>query len=182
MTLAIFAIISVPLTAIIADELRIPLRISNNITAARRLQSSTSILSEDATSAQSFSAGIEPDYGTFSWLELVGPAPVQLSARYYWKEGSLFRQMTRNADAGQSFQVIEGITEYSDIVFTHTPPTWTYDPVAKRWSYTNGRVAIGLDATSESTADFRELVRSGRLVADFRPQLERPEVFPDPPQ
>ena len=120
--LAISAIISVPLTGIIADELRIPLRVSNDVTAVRRLQTSTSILSEDATSARSFTAGVEPDYGTFSWLEFAGAGPAQVTARYYWKEDSLFRELTRNADAGQPLLIIEGIAEYSDIVFNHVPP------------------------------------------------------------
>ena len=180
LALAIGAIISVPLTAIIAAELRIPLRVFNDVNAASRLQSSTVILVEDATAAQSFVPGTEPDYGTFNRVEFAGSSLLAIAVRYYWKDGSMFREVSREGTAGQSFLVIDGITEYSDIVFKHTAPIWTYDPVTKVWSYAEGGISVNLDPTSETGSEFLELMRRGTVVADFRPQLERPEVFPQP--
>ena len=81
LSLAITGLVAVPLTSIISAQLRIPAKISSNVVASRQIQRTTLVLIEDAQAAESFAVGSDPDYGTFSWKELAGPAPVELTAR-----------------------------------------------------------------------------------------------------
>lgn len=179
LALAIAGVVSVPLTGIIASQLRTPLRVSNEINAARQLQSSTVVMMDDAVSSRSFTPGENPVYGTFSWVEFAGTTPVPVTARYYWSEGDLFRDLVRGGDVRPPFLVIKGLSDYEDLQFDYQPPKWDYDPFAKSWSYTEGRIAVDINVTREVTSEFLELVRRGALVADFRPQQELPAVLPD---
>ncbi len=86
LALAIGGIISVPLAGIVGTQLRVPLRIANNIATATQIQSSTLFLVDDASTAQAFTAGTEPDYGTFTWTEYAFDPPLAIKARYYWQE------------------------------------------------------------------------------------------------
>ena len=65
--LAISAIILVPLTAIISVQIRVPVKVVSEITTKRQLQKASLVITEDASAAETFELGTEPDYGTFTW-------------------------------------------------------------------------------------------------------------------
>jgi len=178
--MAIAGIMSVPLTGVIAAQLRIPLEISSELKTASKLQSSAVVLMTDAVSAQSFTAGVEPVYGTFNWIEFAGAIPVAVTSRYYWQAESIFRVFTWDGSSSDPFMVIGEIEQYNDVIFKHTPSNWDFNPDTNKWSYTSGRIAVDLDTDRQSTNDFRELLSRGIIVADFRPSLERPVLFPSP--
>ncbi|NQW22732.1 MAG: hypothetical protein HQ475_04725 [SAR202 cluster bacterium] len=178
--MAIAGVMSVPLTGIIAAQLRVPLRISNEVSTASKLQSSTIVLLNDAVSAQSFTPGESPEYGTFKWLEFAGTVPIAAQARYFWQEEAVWRVLTRQGSASPPFLVLTDIKTPTDVVFTHTPSEWVFDNDTKSWNYVRGRIAVDLDVDRESTSDFKKLLSRGVLVADFRPALERPAPFPSP--
>ena len=180
--MAIAGIMSVPLAGVIAAQLRIPLKISDEMRTASKLQSSTIVLMNDAVSSQSFTPGVEPEYGTFDWIEFAGAIPVAVSSRYYWEEESVFRVLTWDGSSSAPFLVIGGIEEYSDVVFKNTPSHWKFDPDTNNWAYNRGRIAVNLDIKRQSTKEFREFSSRGILVADFRPSFERPIPFPSPLQ
>ena len=87
--LAITSLITVPLVAIFRAQLRIPAKIASEVAASRQIQKSTLLLIEDARSAQSFTPGINPEYGTFAWNELAGPDPVPVTSLYKFQPGRI---------------------------------------------------------------------------------------------
>ena len=180
LAMAIAGIMSVPLAGVIAAQLRVPLEISNEVRTAGKLQSSTSMLMNDAVSSQSFTPGVEPEYGTFEWIEFAASIPVAVSSRYYWEEESVYRVFTWDGSSSPPLLVIGGIEEYSDVVFKHTPSEWKLDPDAKGWAYTRGRITVDLNIKRQSVNEARELLNRGAMVADFRPSIERPIAFPSP--
>ena len=182
LAMAIAGIMSVPLAGVIAAQLRIPLEISEDVRTASKLQSSTVVLMNDAVSSRSFIPGLEPEYGTFEWIEFAGAVPVAVSSRYYWEDESVYRVLIWDGSASAPFLVINGIEEYGDVVFNHTPSQWKIDPDTKNWAYTRGRIAVDLDVRRQSVQEYRELLSRGVMVADFRPSFERPIPFPSPLQ
>jgi len=177
LALAIGGIISIPLAGIVSTQLRVPLRIANQIATATQIQSSTLFLVDDASTALEFTAGTEPEYGTFTWTEYAFDPPLKITARYYWQEQKVFREQTRGSTL-PPFLIIDDVRRYSDLEFTYTPPEWTYDGAARTWSYSEGKLLVTLNTTGEATAKFEESVSTGNLVGDFRPQLERPVTQP----
>lgn len=178
--MAIAGIMSVPLAGVIAAQLRVPLEISGEMKTASKLQSSTVVLMNDAVSSQSFTPGVEPEYGTFDWIEFAGAVPVAVSSRYYWEEGSVFRVLTWDGSASAPFLVIGGIDEYGDVAFEHTPSQWKFDPGTNEWTYIRGGIAVDLAIKRQSVNEDRELLNHGIVVAHFRPSFERPIPFPSP--
>ena len=125
---------------------------------------------------------MEPEYGTFDWIEFANGVPVPVSSRYYWEEQSVYRAFTWGDSSSPRKLVIGEIEQYGDVVFTYTPSEWKFDPGTSDWAYTRGRIAVGLDIKRQSTGESSELLSSGSLVADFRPSTERPIDFPSPLQ
>ena len=87
--LAITGLISVPLTAIFRLQLRIPAKVAAEVSTTRQIQKATLLLIEDARSAQSFTPGINPVYGTFAWNELAGPDPIPVTSLYKFEAGKI---------------------------------------------------------------------------------------------
>ena len=87
--LAITGLISVPLTAIFRLQLRIPAKVAGEVSSTRQIQKSTLLLIEDAQSAQSFTPGVNPEYGTFAWNELAGPDPIPVTSLYKFEPGKI---------------------------------------------------------------------------------------------
>lgn len=180
LALAIAGLMSVPLTGVVATQLSTPLRIADLISTSSKLQASTIVLLNDAVSAQSFTPGEDPEYGTFRWLEFSGSIPVAVSAQYFWQEESVFRLLSRGAFSSPPFLVIGEIEKYSDVVFRHTPSVWVFDENTQKFVYTRGRIAVDLDIRRESSTGVEEILKRGFVVADFRPSFERPAPFPSP--
>ena len=180
LAMAIAGIMAVPLTGIVSTQLRVPLKISNEISTSSRLQSSTVFLANDAVSARSFTVGENPEYGTFNWLEFAGSIPIAVSARYYWDEEKLLRVLTRDGASSPPQLVIPGILEYDNIMLIHVSSSWTLDETTRKWVYTRGRLQVDLDTQSAEAGAFKSLLSQVTIVADFRPSFERPAPFPSP--
>jgi hypothetical protein len=186
LSLAITGLVAVPLTMIVSAQLRIPAKISSNVVASRQIQRSTLVLIEDAQASEAFVVGSDPDYGTFFWKELAGPAPVEVNARYFFapSEGETSGQVRRLADRGGTvgapIVILDGIFEYGDVVFEVIQPEWDYDNNAQAWTYTDGKVVVSIIQIHEAGAEFGERTLTEALTADFRPLAERPVALPPP--
>ncbi len=180
--LAISGVIAAPLAAIFSTQLRLPEKVVSELKSAQQTQKSTQVISEDTMSARSFAPGQEPDYGTFSWLELTGDAPISITARYFWdqEQQELLRLFTRGGVLNPANKVISGIKEYGDVSFQHIPPNWSYDQAGKTWSYTEGKMEVDITQTLESGAGFESTISTDKLVMDFRLQTELPAPVPSP--
>ena len=145
--LAITGLIAVPLTAIFRAQLRIPAKIAGEVVAFRQIQKSTLLLIEDAQAAQDFDKGADPEYGTFSWIELAGPEPIPVSARYFFSPGEgavpgcdvsqqlnpgkVLRELTRDGDLNPATVILEGILVFCEVDFQVEEPIWAFDSATK---------------------------------------------------
>ncbi len=186
MVLAITGLMVVPLASIFGGLLRIPQKIASEVNASRQIQKSTLLLLEDAQAAQAFEPGTDPEYGTFSWVELAGPEPVPVTSRYFFKPGAgeaaglVLRELIRGAQGSAPIVVLEGIAEFNRVLFQVEEPTWNFDPVTGAWTYTEGKIVVLISRVHEAGAEFGEETLTETLTADFRPQELRPVALPPP--
>ncbi len=186
MVLAISGLIVVPLTSIFGQLLRVPAKIAAEVNASRQIQKSTLVLLEDAQAAQAFERGSDPEYGTFSWVELAGPSPLPVTSRYFFKPGVgeeaglLLRELIRGGQGTAPIVILEGILEYSEVLFQLREPIWDFDSVTGTWTYTEGKIVVLISQVHEAGAGFGEETLTETLTADFRPQERRPVALPPP--
>ena len=189
-SLAIGAVIIVPLASILAFELRVPIKTRSELTASQQIQKATLLLTEDASTAQSFTAGVGLDYGTFSWFEFSGVSVIPVTARYFWAldadhpkgYGNVLRELTRDGEVTPPQIVMEGVATSTDLTLQHVASKWIYTPATKLWSYTEGKIDITATTTHEAGLGFGgeapETVFSASLVSDLRPQTLLPAPLP----
>ncbi|MBI2919153.1 MAG: hypothetical protein HYY01_14355 [Chloroflexi bacterium] len=196
--IAVTGILLVSLASIAAGIIRIPVKTQSELSASQGIQNAVLTITEDANMAQSFTPGVEPDYGTFTWHEFSGASPVQVTARYYWdggdvswqnasgevfwRTGAVYRVLDRRENPlipeESRRQVMDGVLQYADVVFQHTPSSWTYDPATRKWTYAEGKVTVSVKTTQEAGAEFPDTVFTAQLVSDLRPQIDRPVPLP----
>ena len=198
--LAVTGIITVPLVAIFALQLRIPAKVATEINAARQIQKSTVLLIEDAQAATSFVTGSNPVYGIFSWTELAGPEPIPVTVQYAFQAGKeletvatgggetivvrdpgrVVRVLTRGTEITPPFIILNGIDTYGQVLFEFEEPIWFFDPATSIWTYTEGQITVSIRQIHEAGAEFGVETIEEKFIADFRPQGVRP-VAPPPP-
>ena len=159
-------------------QLRITNTITTQVTSTQQLGFSTVVFGVDATRAQSFTAGQDPEYGTLSWLELSGDSPIPTTVRFFFSEETVFRELKRGGTVSPAVAILEGIKQFDDVVFEHIQPSWTFDPQSKTWSYTEGKIDISVTTVRETAGGRAEVEFSTALTANLRPQIDLPAAFP----
>ena len=157
--LSISAVVMIPLTGIVASQiLKAPARVRGQLTAAHQAQNVVVNLAGDALAAQEFIPGntAEQEYGTFKWFELSGDFPVAVSARYFWEDGRVFRQASFAGGLSPAQVAINNVAAYEDVTFTYTPSEWVFDPVSKKWQYSQGRIDVMSAEVEEAGAVFTD--------------------------
>ena len=177
--MAITGVVMVPLGAIAVSQLTIPTRIAERVISSERIQNISVSLAQDAWAAGDFTPGVEPEYGSFSWTEFSGAAPVPASAKYLFKEGNVFRVQSVGEQASPPELVISSVATFDDAVFVHTPSEWVFDELAKEWVYTNGKIEVAIRVTRETGKGLTEFIFETLTVVSFRPQLSAPVGFPN---
>ena len=191
LAMAITGIIATPMVLIFGAQLRIPQRITVEVTASKQVQNSSLILIKDVQAAQSFTPG-DPDeleYGTFAWNELAGADPIPVTAKYLFrrtaaeinsgKPGRVLRELARGGQRGIPIIVLDGIADYDQVKFRVVDPVWDYDSGNNTWSYTEGKVIVTITQIHEAIgASLGREIITDTLVAAFRPQIERPVSKP----
>ena len=197
---AISAIVVVPLAAIFQSQLRIPAKLASEVTAGQQIQIATLLLIEDARAAQTFTPGDDPIYGTFTRNEFSGPAPIPVSSQYEFEPGEvvetvagpggesiiiresgrLVRILDRGGEITPPIVILVGIAAYEDVIFQVEAPLWSFDPIAKTWTYAEGKVTVSIRQIHEAGAQSGEEPLVEALIADFRPQEVRPVALPPP--
>lgn len=189
--MAISAIILVPLTSIIAVQVRTPVKLVSEITAKRQLQKASLMITQDAAAAETFEMGTEPlDHGTFFWEELSGGDPVPVSVRYFFEpvidkdskieSGIVLREVIRGGQGQPSKTWIVGITRYQDVVFEYTAPEWTFGGLSRDWTLGDGKIEVTVTQTLEAGAKFDATVTTEKIIAHLRPDITRPVIQPSP--
>lgn len=177
--LAISGIVLTLLAGVVAQEIRLPIKIQSEVQASRQVQKATLLITEDANISQSFTSGTStPEYGTFKWFEFSAAAAVSATARYFWEDSAVFRELTRGGETLPPQVVLEPVLEYDDVVFTYTAPAWSYNESTKLWSYTEGKITVTLLTTHDAGAGFPDTTITATLISDFRPQIDLPAPIP----
>lgn len=191
--LAITGVVIVPLTAIFRTQLRIPQKIAAEFGVSGQLHKFSQVLSEDARAAQAFTPGDGGDYGTFSWVELAGPVPIPIAARYFFESvnagqsqvsvegtGRVFRELSRGGQTSPPIIIIEGLDRFSDLELQVEEPFWAYSLESGAWSYAEGKVTALVSMGYDAGPDLGQEILTEKLVAEFRPQRARPVEMPPP--
>jgi hypothetical protein len=179
LALAITGLIAVPLAMTIGTQLLIPATISREVLVKQQDLKSTLVVADDTSVAQTFTPGLEPEYGTFTWREFEEDRPVPVSSRYFFDKKALFRAIKRGGEETPPHLVATEVDRYADITFQHIPSKWTFDTGAKTWSYTEGFIEFSILRTRK-TEQGETITVQAHVVADFRPQITRPVVRPAP--
>ena len=188
------------LAGVIAIQTRLPVKARSEQVASQQVQRGVLLITEDASRAQSFAAGADPDYGTFSWFEFSGVSPISTTARYFWEQdpshpdhdpsqpslyGKVLRELNRNGEVTPPQVVLTGIVQYGSVTFDYVAPAWSFDHTTKLWSYTEGQVDVNLTTTHEAGVkvaiggeEFPDTIVSAQLFSDLRPQPDLPAPLP----
>ena len=187
-TLAIGAVIMVPLTSIISIQLRAPVKVASEITAKRQLQKASLVITEDASAAETFEAGTEPDYGTFTWEELSRGDPVPVTVRYFFEtiidkdskieSGIRLRDVIRGGQQLPPKIWIVGVKKFDDVIFQYTSPQWIFGD--RDWALDDGKIVVTVTQTVEAGAEFADTVTTETMTAHLRPDITRPVIQPSP--
>ena len=188
--LAISAIILVPLTSIISVQIRVPVKVVSEITTKRQLQKASLVITEDASAAETFELGTEPDYGTFTWEELSRGDPVPVTVRYFFEtiidkdskieSGILLRDVIRGGQQLSPKIWIVGVKKFDDVIFQYTSPQWTFGDVSRDWALDDGKIVVTVTQTVEAGAEFADTVTTETMTAHLRPDITRPVTQPSP--
>ncbi len=189
-TLAVSAIILVPLSSIISIQVRAPVKVVSEITTKRQLQKASLLITDDASAAETFELAAEPDYGTFFWRELSGGDPVPVTVRYFFEpiidkeskieSGVLLRDVIRGGQGLAPKVWIAGITKYEDVVFEYTPPQWAFGELSRDWTLGDGKIEVTVTQTLDAGAGFDATVTTDTMIAHLRPDITRPVSQPRP--
>ena len=175
LAMAISGIVAVPMTGVVSQQLSIPGKVARQVVTDQQDLKSSGIFAIDASRARTFTPGAAPPvYGTFSWLELAGPSPVDVTAQFVYDEDTetVFRELVRGGKVVPPQAVVKGVKEFEDVSFQHIPPSWLFDTPTETWNYTQGRIEISITQTRDGSVTIE------RLVVDFRPNLDLPSPSP----
>jgi prepilin-type N-terminal cleavage/methylation domain-containing protein len=114
--LAISGLILASIVAILSLLLNLPLPMSDELAALDNLRQAVQWISADARQAESFGAGTQPDYGTFTWVDRSVSPAITHSVRYYYSvaDSALMREDTANG-SDSSRMLSTYVAAYSDV-------------------------------------------------------------------
>lgn len=113
---AIMGFILAPLATILNLFVFLPSRWDTSLSLINDSRAVGHAIAADARQAQTFVAGAEPDYGTFSWTDRTGSTTSSVSVLYFWSsaDGELVRRETVDG-AVTDRTIAGGILAYSDV-------------------------------------------------------------------
>jgi hypothetical protein len=176
--LAISSIVLPLLAGVVAQQVRIPIKIQSEVQASQQVQKATFLISEDANVAQSFTSGTSTDYGTFKWFEFSSAAAVPVTARYFWQDQAVLRELIRGGEALPPQVILEPVLQVDHVNFTYTAPAWTYNESTRLWSYAEGKITVTLLTTHDAGAEFPDTTITATLLSELRPQIDLPAPIP----
>ncbi|MBI2917367.1 MAG: hypothetical protein HYY01_05160 [Chloroflexi bacterium] len=125
-----------------------------------RLELARYWVTRDANSAESYTVGTSPQYGTFAWRDFSGEATVNHQAIYYYDAALkvLLREEKRDGITQSTFQVAADIIQEGDVTFN--------------WSPAQQKVTVVITPTIQEAHAVGDISRTGSLVAFLRYEAE----------
>ncbi len=119
-------------------------------------------VARDANSAEQYTVGTSPTYGTFTWRDFSGESTVTYEAAYYYDSAlkALMRQEKMTSAVQDTFQVATGILQQSDVSFA--------------WSAGQRKVTVSITSTVLEAVAVGDQSRAATLVAFLRYEAEGP--------
>ncbi len=161
--LAISGMILASMVTILSLLLNLPLPMSDELAALDNLRQAVQWISADARQAESFGAGTQPDYGTFTWVDRSVSPAITHSVRYYYSaaDSALVREDT--ADGSPSSRILSThIASYSDVSLQES----------------GGIVSASLTVSVESLKGI--IAKSASFSVQRRPSAPTPVPTPPP--
>lgn len=115
-SLTILGLVVTPMASLFYGFLALPMQQTGQLAVSHGLRQLAQWLTEDARMAQTVIIGTSPDYVTIAWADYTVSPSVSYSARYYWNNGAVMRQINVGSESSLS-QVAGNIQQYSDITF-----------------------------------------------------------------
>lgn len=114
----LLGIILAPMSVIVYHLIWIPGEKSDTLTVLHNVRQAVRWITEDSRQALTFTAGTEPDYGTFTWTDRSSDPATSYSVRYYYSstDDRLMREETVGATPS-TIVVSENIQNFSDVTF-----------------------------------------------------------------
>jgi len=114
--MAISGLILASVVAVLSLLLNLPVPMSDELAALDSLRQAVQWISADARQAESFGAGVQPDYGTFTWVDRAVSPAVSHSVRYHYSaaDTALVREDT-SAGSPASRILSSHIAGYGDV-------------------------------------------------------------------
>ena len=114
--MAISGMILAGIVTMLSLLLNLPLPMSDELAALDNLRQAVQWISADARQAESFGAGAQPDYGTFTWVDRSVSPAIAHSVRYYYSAGDSALVREDTADGSPSSRILSTyVAGYSDI-------------------------------------------------------------------
>lgn len=160
-SLAILAVIIVPLSLAMRTFLFLPSQGVDEYDVMNSLRHAAQIISTDARQAETFTQGSNPNYATFAWVDYIDPAQPAYNARYYYSpvDKRLLRDLT--ADMSTSTLIIlENVDSYSGISVTSSGGVLTVSLTA---------TVSGVTRTFATTEDLKTKLRPTLPVTPSTP-------------
>ena len=160
--LALTGLVVTGLAAAVFALIWLPGRPQYTLTAMRDIEQASLWLGWDGNRAEGFSP--TPGYGTFSWVDRSGVAPVSYQANYSYSSGELVRQETKDGVPQSTLSIARNIAQASDIAFN-----WTATPSP----YLRTAVTSSVESAGAQVAAL-----SGELTASLRPRTDTSASVP----
>jgi len=114
--MAISGLILASTVTMLSLLLNLPLPMSDELAALDNLRQGVQWISADARQAESFGAGIQPDYGTFTWMDRSVSPAITHSVRYYYSAGDSALVREDTAGGSPSSRILSTyVAGYSDV-------------------------------------------------------------------
>lgn len=164
--IALLGLIVAPLTGIIYHLIWIPGERSDVLTVLHDVRYAVRWITEDARQATTFTAGAEPDYGTFTWTDRSSDPTVSYTVRYHYSDTDdrLMREQTINGDpqTTEDIAIADNIQDYTDISIEES----------------SGLITASITSGKDSARN--SITRTGSVEAKMRPEIAVDGTYPPP--
>ncbi len=171
--LAIAGLLIVPVAGVISLALAQTPRDNARLAVENIQELSRYWISRDANSADTYTEGVSPEYGTFTWRDFSSPGAPTYEVTYYYDSlsKSLMRREERDSVVQDNSHVATDIQQATDVAFT--------------WSPGQNKVTVTIMPTVLEASAVGDASRSATVVGYLRHEAESmvspPGTAPAPP-
>jgi prepilin-type N-terminal cleavage/methylation domain-containing protein len=162
---AIMGLILAPLATILNQFVFLPSRWDTSLALSNDSRAVGQAIATDARQAQTFIAGANPNYGTFSWTDRTGSATSSVSVLYFWDSANLELVRRETVDGATTDRTVAGgILDYSHVILQSSGGVVQASVTSTRSSFTEDSV---------KNTQIRGFLRTGSASSQPNPPVFR---------